>query len=52
MGATIVYGVGISGRGAAEVLARKGQQVFLYNDTDCTIPEDLAQSLAAVRAAW
>ena len=48
MSATIVYGVGISGRGAAEVLARKGQQVFLYNDTECTIPEELAQSLAAV----
>ena len=48
MSATIVYGVGISGRGAAEVLARRGQQVFLYNDSPATIPEELEKSLAAV----
>ena len=45
--AVIVYGAGISGRGAAEVLARHGQQVFLYNDNPCTIEEPL---LAAIRA--
>jgi len=48
MSATIVYGVGISGRGAAEVLARKGQQVFLYNDSPATIPQELEQALATV----
>lgn len=49
MSATIVYGAGISGRGAAEVLARKGRQVFIYNDTPCTLPKELEQSLAAVQ---
>ncbi len=44
--AVIVYGAGISGRGAADVLARQGQQVFLYNDTQCEIENDLAQTLA------
>ncbi len=45
--AVIVYGAGISGRGAADVLARQGQQVFLYNDTECKIENELAQTLAA-----
>ncbi len=44
--AVIVYGAGISGRGAADVLVRQGQQVFLYNDTQCEIENDLAQTLA------
>ena len=43
----IVYGAGVSGRGAAEVLAKHGQQVFLYNDTECKIEDGLAQALAA-----
>ena len=30
--AVIVYGAGISGRGAAQVLADRKQQVYLYND--------------------
>lgn len=43
----IVYGAGVSGRGAAEVLARHGWQVFLYNDSECTIANELQQALAA-----
>ena len=43
----IVYGAGISGRGAAEVLAKHGKQVFLYNDSECKIEDSLAQALAA-----
>ena len=42
----IVYGAGVSGRGAAEVLARHGKQVFLYNDSECKIEDSLAQALA------
>ena len=42
----IVYGAGISGRGAAEVLAKHGKQVFLYNDSECKIEDSLAQDLA------
>ena len=45
--AVIVYGAGISGRGAAEVLARRGQRVYLYNDSPCALD---AQLLAALRA--
>ncbi len=43
--AVIVYGAGISGRGAAEVLAKAGQQVFLYNDSDCQVEPALAELL-------
>ena len=43
----IVYGAGISGRGAAEVLAKHGKQVFLYNDSECKIEDSLVQALAA-----
>ncbi len=43
----IVYGAGVSGRGAAEVLAKHGRQVFLYNDTECKIEDNLLQALAA-----
>lgn len=46
--AVIVYGAGISGRGAAEVLVRRGQQVFLYNDNPCTLDEELLAALRAV----
>lgn len=43
----IVYGAGISGCGAAQVLADKGQQVYLYNDQPCTIKPELEALLAA-----
>ena len=46
--AVIVYGAGISGRGAAAVLAQLGRQVFLYKDNPCTIDDEL---LAALQAA-
>lgn len=46
--AVIVYGAGISGSGAAEVLVRRGQQVFLYNDDPCTLDEELLAALRAV----
>ena len=39
--ATMVYGAGISGKGAAEVLAHRGQRVFLYNDNSCKIENEL-----------
>lgn len=42
---TIVYGAGVSGRGAAEVLAKHREQVFLYNDNQCTLPEELSKLL-------
>ncbi|MCQ2358524.1 MAG: UDP-N-acetylmuramoyl-L-alanine--D-glutamate ligase [Phascolarctobacterium sp.] len=41
----IVYGAGISGRGAAEVLAKHGEQVFLYNDNPISISEELSALL-------
>ena len=46
--AVIVYGAGISGRGAAEVLARRGQRVYLYNDSPCALDEQLLAALRAV----
>lgn len=49
--AVIVYGAGISGRGAAQVLAQRGQQVFLYNDAPCQIDAELEQELAACGGA-
>lgn len=45
--AVIVYGTGISGLGAAEVLAKHGKQVFLYNDAPCTVEQTLLEKLAA-----
>ena len=41
----IVYGAGISGRGAAEVLAKQHEQVFIYNDSSCTLPQELSALL-------
>lgn len=41
----IVYGAGISGRGAAEVLAKHGEQVYLYNDNSTSISEELGTLL-------
>lgn len=46
--ATMVYGAGISGKGAAEVLARRGHKVFLYNDNPCTIEDALLKELEAL----
>ncbi len=43
----IVYGAGVSGRGATQVLADKGQQVYLYNDNPCEIPAELQKALLA-----
>lgn len=44
-GPVIVYGAGISGRGAAEVLSAKGCRVFLYNDDQCSVEEQLRESI-------
>lgn len=44
--AVIVYGTGISGVGAAEVLAGHNRQVFLYNDNECSVENDLLELLA------
>ena len=41
----IVYGAGISGRGAAEVLVKQHEQVFIYNDSSCTLPQELSALL-------
>ena len=49
--AVIVYGAGISWRGAAAVLAQLGQQVFLYNDNPCTIEQELQVALQAAGGA-
>lgn len=49
--AVIVYGAGISGRGAAQVLAQRGQQVFLYNDVPCELDASLSQELTACGGA-
>lgn len=45
--AVIIYGAGVSGCGAAQVLARRGRQVFLYNDVPCALDAELARELAA-----
>ncbi len=45
--AVIVYGAGVSGRGAAQVLAGHGRQVFLYNDVPCSLDAELTRELAA-----
>lgn len=45
--AVIIYGAGISGRGAAEVLLRRGRQVYLYNDNPCEVEKELLDSLQA-----
>lgn len=43
--AVIVYGTGISGLGAAEVLAGHNRQVFLYNDNECSVQQELLELL-------
>ena len=45
--AVMVYGAGISGRGAAEVLVQQNKRVYLYNDTACQLDADLLQKLEA-----
>lgn len=41
----IVYGAGISGKGAAEVLADRGYCTFLYNDQPCKLDQALEAKL-------
>lgn len=43
--AIIIYGAGISGRGAAEVLARRERRVYLYNDAPCELDASLIAAL-------
>lgn len=43
--AVMVYGAGISGRGAAEVLVQQNKRVYLYNDTACQLDAALLQKL-------
>lgn len=45
--AVMVYGAGISGRGAAEVLVQQNKRVYLYNDTACQLDAVLLQKLEA-----
>ena len=45
--AVMVYGAGISGRGAAEVLVQQNKRVYLYNDTACQLDAALLQKLEA-----
>lgn len=44
--AVLVYGIGISGCGAADILARSGKRVLLYNDAEHEIEPDLKKLLA------
>ena len=44
--AVLVYGIGISGCGAADILARKGKRVVLYNDAAHEVDEELKNLLA------
>lgn len=44
--AVLVYGIGISGCGAADILARAGKRVLLYNDTEHEVDADLKELLA------
>lgn len=41
----VVYGAGISGKGAAEVFAGQGNEVVLYNDTPVQVGADLQEVL-------
>ena len=38
--AVLVYGIGISGCGAADILARQGKRVLLYNDAGHEVDAD------------
>ena len=44
--AVLVYGIGISGCGAADILARQGKRVLLYNDAGHEVDADLKELLA------
>lgn len=44
--AVLVYGIGISGCGAADILARHGERVLLYNDAEHEVDADLKKLLA------
>ena len=44
--AVLVYGIGISGCGAADILARQGKRVLLYNDAEHDVDNDLKELLA------
>ena len=44
--AVLVYGIGISGCGAADILARHGERVLLYNDAEHEVDADLKKMLA------
>lgn len=44
--AVLVYGIGISGCGAADILARHGKRVLLYNDAGHDVDADLKELLA------
>lgn len=44
--AVLVYGTGISGCGAADILARSGKRVLLYNDTEHEVDAELKELLA------
>ena len=46
--AVVVYGAGISGRGAVQVLAKRGQQVYLYNDTPCQLDDETTEAMVSV----
>ncbi len=45
--AILVYGAGVSGLGAAEVLAKAGNKVILYNDEEKEIDQELYELLEA-----
>ena len=44
--AVLVYGIGISGCGAADILSRQGKRVLLYNDAGHDVDNDLKELLA------
>ncbi len=46
--AVVVYGAGISGRGAVQVLAKRGQEVYLYNDTPCQLDDETTEAMVSV----
>lgn len=43
----MVYGIGISGCGAAESLLHAKKKVFLYNDVECKVDGDLQKAVEA-----
>ena len=49
--AVLVYGIGISGCGAADILARQGKRVLLYNDAGHDVDADLKEKNCLLKAA-